>query len=97
MRPTRAAMSRRSSSTSRALARPRPRQPAAMAMRMTQARSPVTQARAAPMGTPWWTATTQGWRPVSALMHSASEKTDSWPSSAVVSIRWTTAARSLSR
>lgn len=66
-------------------------------MRMTQARSPVTQARAAPIGTPWWTATTQGCRSVRALMHSASEKTDSWPSSAVVSIRWTTAARSLSR
>lgn len=97
MRPTRAATSRRSSSTRSALARPRPRQAEEIAIRMTQARSPETQASAAPMGTPWWTATTAGWRVVRAPMHSASENTDSWPSSAVVSIRWTTAARSLSR
>lgn len=50
-----------------------------------------------PIGTPWLTATTAGWREVSAVMHSASENTDSWPSSAVVSMRCTTAARSSSR
>ncbi len=97
IRRTRPATSRRSSSRSSELASPRPRQAGAIAIRITQARSPATQASAAPIGAPWCTATTAGCREVSAPMHSASENTDSWPSSAVVSIRWTTAARSSSR